>query len=374
MENYRPVAPRKDTPTKSSTTNVKTGQRRRGASISSVASSIVSQASTSLKKKPIIVAPPLRLRDEFLAGENGKGMERVHDRHDSSLSSVSSSFEMKREASRNSQRRSRVLSNPPIFTTEQLLDLRTLLKELDASLRQQDDLCQSFSRNLLYLLAVKESGIKSNKRLNAQWKRGLCRELSVCREELGRVFTRKTGIGERSQGVVRSLLNKLDELENGEEKRDYALPPSTSVMNRKRGSLISHIRDRSSSRSRPPLTHSQHQYSSSLDASPTPSAVLTRETITTSIFSLRKDVDLQRLLDECILDAVTRKCWKERWCRSVNMRIEMRRFVGFLGGRCDSMAAERGGMGVCLTTMEGVLGGRRSVDVEVKEVRRFSWR
>lgn len=356
-----PRPPRKDTDASRDRARVRQPQaqplttRARGPSISSITKGIsetitrsvsVSSPTRSSRRRegPVVVSPPAAARSVSCTLDKG---EKSHDRHDSSYSSVSSSFELKRNGSKGS-RLSRVIIPPPSPTlnTSQLLDLRAFLSDVETSLIDQDEFCQSFSHNLLFLIAIKETSIRENRRLNAEWKRGLTRELSVCREELGRVFTRKAVVGERSMVVVRELLAKLDE---GDKK-------DGDMMSRKRGSFLEGFRGRSGSRSRPPLTHQ----SPTSPPQQNPNEI-TMEVVNKALSNLRKDLGLQKLLDDCILDAITRKCWKQRWCRNQSMRIEMRRFVGFVSGRCEKLAREEAAYKTYLERMEEVVdGGRRN--------------
>lgn len=148
----------------------------------------------------------------------------------------------------------------------------------------------------------------------------------MCREELGRVFSRKLSLSTRSADLIRDVLQHLD------------LDPS-----RKR-----------TSRARPPLTHARQPSA--------PKDDVTIDMVNSVILTLKKDIEIQKLLDECILDAVTRKCWKARWVRSPNMRIEMRRFVGFVIARVGVLGSVRGEVGVGVGRLvlfcEGVEGGR----------------
>ncbi|EHK99331.1 hypothetical protein M7I_4796 [Glarea lozoyensis 74030] len=246
------------------------------------------------RKSAIVVPPPPSVAGSERIGRE-KGKER-HDRHDSSFSSVSSSFELDRKPrnrSRTSLFRSRSRTDaPPGLSPSQLTQLKTILLDIQNCLLAQEQTTASFERNLIFLLAVKELSIKNNKKLNLEWKRGLCKELNVCREELGRVFTRKHSISNRSTDAVRDLLNRLD--------RNTSRSSSTT---RKRSSYLTF-----SDRSKPPLTHAR-QHSAPVIVS----EGVTLDMIHALILELKKDNEVQRLLDDCILDAITRKCWKNRW-------------------------------------------------------------
>jgi hypothetical protein len=354
------------------------GTPRRRLSISSVLR----------RKAPIVVPPPIPTDSPDRVGRE-KTKEK-HDRHDSTFSSVSSSFEnerKQRDGSRSSLFRTRSRSEPPPSPTlshPQLVNLKSILTTIQASLKVAEQLASSFERNLVFLLAVKELSIKSNKKLNLEWKRGLCKELNVCREELGRVFSRKLSLATKSADMVREMLAKLDF--NSDGKAD------TPISN-KRASYLTFSGGRSQSRSRPPLTH-QRQHSAPV----VPKVEITLEMVKKVIKNLKKDIEVQKLLDECILDAVTRKCWKARWVRSPNMRIEMRRFVGFVLDRVGVLGDARGkvgaGVGQLVLFCEAVEnvgegnGGVRSPLMRMgsrqgsrermldrgKEGRRFSWR
>jgi hypothetical protein len=367
-----PTPPEKDVPI----TALQTTPRKRGSSISSILR----------KKAPIVVPPPTSTDSPDRVGRE-KTKEK-HDRHDSTFSSVSSSFEnerKKRDGSRSSLFRSRSRSEPPPSPTlslPQLVNLKSILTTVQARLKVSEQLAGSFERNLVFLLAVKELSIKSNKKLNIEWKRGLCKELNVCRDELGRVFSRKLSLSTKSADMVREMLAKLDSSVEGK-----ADTPASN----KRSSYLTFSGGRSQSRSRPPLTH-QRQHSAPV----VPRDEITLETVNKVITNLKKDIEVQKLLDECILDAVTRKCWKARWVRSPNMRIEMRRFVGFVLGRvgvlgdargkvgagvgqlvlfCEAVEeADEGSGGSPLMRMGSRQGSRERMLDRGKEGRRFSWR
>ncbi|CAG8957540.1 hypothetical protein HYFRA_00010406 [Hymenoscyphus fraxineus] len=332
--------------------------RTRGASISSITKGIsetltrtvsVTSPPRTLRRRdgPIVIPPPDGARSESVSTPEKGG--KTHDRHDSSYSSVSSSFELHRDGSKSS-RISRVIIPPtsPTLTTSQLTDLKAFLSDVETLLMEQHKFCESFSHNLLFLMAIKERVIRDNKRLNLEWKKGLTRELSACREELGRVFTRKAVVGERSMAIVRDLVAKLDE----ENKKEG------DMMSRKRGSLLEPFRGRAAIRSRPPLTRQTPPSPPQKDPNE-----LTLEVVNKALTSLRKDVGLQKLLDDCILDAVTRKCWKPRWCRNHSMKIEMKRFVGFVSERCERLARKEADLKILIAGMEDAIddgNGKRS--------------
>jgi hypothetical protein len=129
--------------------------------------------------------------------------------------------------------------------------------------------------NILSLMAVKELHIRTNRRLQQDWKVGLIKEMNTVRGELRAIFAKKATLQQQSLALVSKLAT--DE-------------------------------------------------ASCVDVE----AILDR---------IKRDIIYQGILSGGIIDALTRTCWKSRWVRSTNQGLEMKRFVGFVVERVSRLHA-----------------------------------
>jgi len=205
---------------------------------------------------------------------NSSPIRRPSSRHDSGIGSEKSSLENLSAKSS--------LSTLPL---EQYLQLTILLEKLETSLKAQDSMSHSLSKNLHSLMAVKELHIRANRRLQNDWKAGLVKEMNTVREELRAIFTKKATLMQRSLTVVRKLSASVA---RAERTRDGAV-------------------------------------------------CIDLEGLAFALDKVKSDLMYQGALSEGIIDALTRKCWKSRWVRTTSQAVEMRRFVAFVVGRVSKL-------------------------------------
>ncbi|KAH6663804.1 hypothetical protein B0J14DRAFT_458942, partial [Halenospora varia] len=244
------------------------------------------------KNGVVIVQPPRELRLRNLGKEDEKSR---HEKHDSSFSSISSSLEdllchsqfSAASRSNSKTKRSQQLEQPQnqtiLLSPPELEKLKTLLAKLEQELLKMGKAHEGFSQNILWLFAVKENTIRESKRLNVEWKRGLVGEIDEVREELGRVFSRKNALVRRGLASLRTVQVELG-----------STPPPPSIL-------------KGNSKSMPECK-----------TLPTKGGKFEVATgnLEELLKTLAKDLELQRILNECIIDAITRKCWKARWVRT----------------------------------------------------------
>ncbi|RDL42311.1 uncharacterized protein BP5553_02290 [Venustampulla echinocandica] len=269
---------------------------------------------TKFRKGVVTVPPPPQLLAHL-----GKACPQ-HDRHDSTFSSVSSSFTDLKSLTLPSN--SRVPASMIPLTRSQLATLSPLLRRLERCLDKQDLLCRSLSANMLYLMAVKERMIRRNGKLGVGGRKAFIGELGEVREELGKVFVRKVGIEGRSRNVIGEVAGKLGKL----EMRDLdSAKCAGEVKEREEG--VGDV------------------------------ATVDAEMISNIVHILKRDIEIQRLLNICVLDAITRRCWKGRWTKTAGQRTEMERFVGFVAERVEKLGEIQERMIKTVGVVEGVVSG-----------------
>ncbi|KAH8652740.1 hypothetical protein BGZ60DRAFT_342333, partial [Tricladium varicosporioides] len=244
------------------------------------------------KNGVVVVQPPRGLKLRNLGKENERSR---HEKHDSSFSSVSSSLEdllyhsqfSTASRSNSKTKRSQQSDHPQnqtiLLSSSELEKSKTLLGKVEQELLKMGKAHEGFSQNILWLLAVKENTIRESKRLNIEWKRGLTGEIDEVREELGRVFSRKNALVRRGLASLRAVQVELG----------FATPPASILKGK--------------AKSKPecktlPMKGGKFEV---------PTGKL--EDL---LKTLAKDLELQRILNECIIDAITRKCWKARWVKT----------------------------------------------------------
>lgn len=172
-------------------------------------------------------------------------------------------------------------------------------------------------------MAVKERAIKRNWKLGVGGRRTYIGELVEVRDELGRVFVRKVEVERRSRRVIKEFTAKL---------RKFEMSDLDSG-----GFGVGDVKERTEE-----ATLGDDMLA--VDA----------EMVAHLVHGLKRDIEIQRLLNLCILDAITRRCWRGKWTRTIGQRIEMERFVGFVAGRIEKLDEVRGRMAKIVGTVQEV--------------------
>jgi len=217
------------------------------------------------------------------------------------------------------------------ITASQCAILLHLTRKVSRSLQNQERLTANFSSNLAFLFARKERLIDANPRLSRDLRRVLLQMMRGLRELVGRSFLKKAAFLQRSLQLVHDL---TDTLEHGPGYRMQEVNDSDATL-----VPFPNVNPNSEAGNRVSIAISEINASklSLISLAPLEMQVDVNHFLH-SLMVLREDIGVQKMLDEALRAGIVGPCEDLRFPASVNERIAMKRFIGFVDTCLASMS------------------------------------